>query len=100
MELRQEPLPGDDSITAALYGPLVLAADLGAGPPDGPMRIVHGRDTEPKDLPSPAPLPKLGGIEAVGELSFSVIGASSKYRVMPVCQITDQRYSVYWQSAG
>ena len=31
MELRQEALPGDDSVRAVLYGPLVLAADLGAG---------------------------------------------------------------------
>ena len=31
MKLRQESLPGDDSVAAALYGPLVLAADLGAG---------------------------------------------------------------------
>ena len=49
MDLRQEPLPGDDTISAALYGPLVLAADLGAGPADGPMKILHGRGTEPKD---------------------------------------------------
>ena len=59
MELRQESLPGDDSVAAALYGPLVLAADLGAGPAAGPMRVVHGRPTEPEDLPPPAPLPKV-----------------------------------------
>ena len=59
MELRQEPLLGEDSTVAALYGPLVLAADLGAGPPDGPMRVVHGRGTEPKDVPTANPLPRL-----------------------------------------
>jgi len=34
MELRQEPLAGDNSVTALLYGPLVLAANLGPGPTD------------------------------------------------------------------
>ena len=62
MELRQESLPGEDSTVAALYGPLVLATDLGAGPPDGPMRLIHGRvGTEPKDIPASDPLPKLAG---------------------------------------
>lgn len=86
MELRQESLPGDESVAAALHGPLVLAADLGAGPPDGPMRIVHGRDTEPKDLPAPDPLPKIASVQE-----------SAKYHLMPLYQIADQRYSVYWQ---
>jgi DUF1680 family protein len=81
MELRHETLPGDDSVAAALHGPLVLAADLGAGPPDGPMRIVHGRATEPKDLPVPDPLPKM----------------ESPSQLMPLYQIGDQRYSVYFQ---
>ena len=55
MELRQEPLPGDDSVTAALYGPLVLAADLGAGPPDGPRKVVHGRPQSPENFRRPLP---------------------------------------------
>jgi uncharacterized protein len=108
MELRQEPLPGDDSVTAALYGPLVLAADLGAGPPDGPMRVVYGRPTEPKDLPPPAPLPKVAAspdantkqwvqVESPSELRFTVAGESAKHQLMPMYQIGGQRYSVYWQ---
>jgi DUF1680 family protein len=59
MELRQEPLPGDDSIVAALYGPLVLAADLGAAPSDEAYRIIHSGDTVPKKLPAADPLPKV-----------------------------------------
>jgi hypothetical protein len=108
MEVREERLPGDDSVTAALYGPLVLAADLGAGPPDGPMRVVHGRSTEPKDLPPAAPLPKVAATPDVdakqwvqvvspSELRFTVAGESSKYELMPMYEIGDQRYSVYWQ---
>src|SRR5207248_8354148 len=32
MQLGSEPLPGDPATRAALYGPLVLAADVGLGP--------------------------------------------------------------------
>lgn len=108
MDLRQESLPGDDSVAAALYGPLVLAADLGAGPPDGPMRVIHGRATEPNDLRPPDPLPKVAAtqntstkqwiqVESPAELRFTVAGNGAKYNVSPMYAIGDQRYSVYWQ---
>jgi hypothetical protein len=108
MELRQESLRGDDSVTAALYGPLVLAGDLGAGPATGPRRVIHGRPTEPADLPAPNPLPKVGAkadantkqwiqVEASSALRFTVAGDGGKYQLMPMYQIGDQRYSVYWQ---
>jgi DUF1680 family protein len=100
MELRQELLAGDDTVAAALYGPLVLAADLGAGPPDGPMRVVHGRATEPKDLPAPDALPKLAAIqvESAPELRFVSDREGAKYQLMPMYEIGDQRYSVYWHA--
>jgi hypothetical protein len=93
MELHQEPLPGDDSISAALYGPLVLAADLGAGPADGPMKILHGGGTEPKDPPAADPLPKAAAVadsdtkkwvqvDSASDLRFTAAGESSKYQVL------------------
>ncbi len=101
MQLRQEPLPGDDTVTAALYGPLVLAADLGAGPSDGPLRIVHGRATEPKDLPAADPLPKSGAIqvESAPELRFISGGDGTTRHLVPMHAIGEQRYSVYWQTS-
>ena len=110
MTLRQEPLLGDESVTAALYGPLVLAADLGAGPADGPMKIVSGRATTPgKELPSPDPLPKIAAgpdaktdqwvqADSKSEMRFSVAGEGKKYDVVPMYRIRDQKYSVYWQT--
>jgi DUF1680 family protein len=108
MELRQESLPGDDSVMAALYGPLVLAADLGAGPADGPMRVVHGRPTEPEHLPAPDPLPKVSAgrdtnapqwlqIESVSQLRFTAAVEKAKYQLSPMYTIGDQRYTVYWK---
>jgi len=109
MQLRQESLPGDTTVLAALYGPLVLAADMGAGPADGPMRVIHGRETEPKNLPAPDSLPKVTApkdakidqwvqMDSQSELRFSVIGESAKVQLMPMYQIGDQRYSIYWQT--
>ncbi len=108
MQLRQETLAGDDSVHAALYGPLVLAADLGAGPADGPDRVIHSGETVPKNLPAASPLPKIAAaqdadakqwiqVESPSELRFTAAGESSKHSLMPMYQIGDQRYSVYWQ---
>jgi DUF1680 family protein len=109
MELREEALAGDDSVTAFLYGPLVLAADLGAGPADGPNRVIHGRATAPENIPPPAPLPKAAGklavrgvpwieLESKADLRFKAAAAGAEYRVMPMYRIRDQRYSIYWQA--
>jgi hypothetical protein len=108
MRLRYEPLPGDDSVGAALYGPLVLAADLGPAPTDGPYRIIHSGDTVPKKLPEADPLPKVATVpgvkpdqwiqvESKQDLRFTVSGESGRYQLAPMYQIGDQRYSVYWQ---
>ena len=111
MKLRQEPLPGDDSVAAALYGPLVLAADLGVGPVDGSMRVIHSGDTVPKNLPPTAPLPKVAAaqdtdtkqwihVESQWELRFTAAGESAKYDLIPMYQIRDQRYSIYCQTGN
>jgi DUF1680 family protein len=108
MELRQEPLPGDDSVAAVLYGPLLLAADLGPGPADGPSKVIHGGNTVPEHLPSPDPLPKAVAAAGAGpeqwvqtesqsELRFRTTAEGAKYELMPMYQIRDQRYAVYWQ---
>jgi len=108
MQLRQEPLSGDDSVNAAFYGPLVLAADLGAGPTDEPNRIIHSGETSPKNLPAPAAPPKVAAspdaatnqwihVESASELRFTAAGEDAKYPLMPMYAIDQQRYSVYWQ---
>ncbi len=111
MKLCQEPLPGDDSVAAALYGPLVLAANLGPGPADGPMRVIHGRDTVPKDLPVASAMPKVAGaqdtetkhwiqVASAPDLNFTCSRDNQKYDLIPMYEIQDQRYSVYWQTGN
>jgi hypothetical protein len=111
MKLRQEPLPGDDSVAAALYGPLVLAADLGPAPVDGPMRVIHSGETVPKNLPAAYPMPKVAGaqdtdtkhwiqVASATELNFTCSGVDQKYDLIPMYEIRDQRYSIYWQTGN
>ena len=108
MELRQEVLPGDESVVAALYGPLVLAADLGEAPSDEAYRIIHSGETVPKKLPSADPLPKVATdsgaktdhwiqVESKQDLRFAAAGEGGKRPLIPVYQIGGQRYSLYWQ---
>jgi hypothetical protein len=104
MQLWSESLPGDASTRAALYGPLVLAADLGPGPKDGPLKI-GGYDTGPKHAELPAPVPNpIAQADEAGEwmdvvsakdLSFKSRGANA-IAVKPMYRITDEKYAVYW----
>jgi len=79
----------------------VLAAELGPGPKDGPLKI-GGYDTGPRNAelgpPSEAPVAPGGDaadwIEIVSakELTFKV-GALA---VKPMVRVTDKKYAVYW----
>jgi DUF1680 family protein len=108
MELHREPLSGDSSVSAVHYGPLVLAANLGAGPVDGPSKVIHSGETVPKGLPKADPLPKAAptGTKidqwvqplSASELRFSAAAGGEKHELMPMFAVRDERYSVYWQS--
>ena len=108
MELQLEPLAGDEAVAAALYGPMVLAAELGAGPADGPNRVIPDGSTVPKGLPKPDALPKVAAdagagakqwieAESAGELRFRAATEGAQLNLVPMYQIREQRYSVYWQ---
>ena len=107
MRLYSEGLPGDENnLRAALYGPMVLAADLGQGPgADDPLRI-GGYDTGPsaQALPPPAEAPRgEGGRDATDwvqvvsakDLTFRS-GTKDDLAVKPMYRITGQKYAVYW----
>jgi hypothetical protein len=94
-----------------LYGPLVLAADLGPGPADGPGKVIHSGATVPDNLPSPDPLPKTFASPGIGpdqwvqaesksELRFKMAAEGAKYELVPMYRIRDERYAVYWQTGN
>jgi DUF1680 family protein len=106
MDLHDEPLLGDPDLRAAFYGPLLLAARLGPGPKDGPLKI-GGFDTEPKaealGKPAAAPLAPGGNaadwieVTSAAGLAFKST-AADKLPVKPMFRIADEKYAVYWQT--
>jgi DUF1680 family protein len=103
MRLRIQAMPDDPRLQAVLYGPLVLAGDLGSEGltkesvvgPEGPQVRRH-----PMEVPSfkaagddPASWIKPGE----KPLTFRTTNQSKDVTLEPLNSIFDKRYSVYWQ---
>jgi hypothetical protein len=105
MKVREESLAGSPDTIAAVYGPLVLAKNMAAGPTSGPTKIITGRPTAPPDVPAPAALPLVAEGTSTGwlrpvpgkPLQFRAETAEAASDVVPMYQIRDEKYSVYWQ---
>jgi hypothetical protein len=107
MHLRVEFLPDDPNIAAVLYGPIVLAGDLGSEGLTTPVR--YGPSVPPLGkLRTPAipafvgdPAKMLGSIERLPgkPLTFRTKGLAQPNDVtlVPFYQAADQRYTVYWK---
>ena len=118
MHLYAEVMPDDPAMQAFLYGPVVLAGDLGAnGLAErniiGPYAPRLGNP--PADAPTlpnaPPPIPPLeipafraagndlaNWIKPAGSpLTFRTTGQKTDVTLIPLNSIMDKRYSVYWQ---
>ena len=119
MTLRAEAMPDDHSTQAFLYGPLVLAGDLGSEGlterlivgPNAP-RIPRPGFNPPRrpDAPPPVPMIEIPSFRASGDLSswikpadgplqFRTAGQQKDVALVPLNSIFGKRYSVYWQVA-
>jgi DUF1680 family protein len=104
MGLRVESMPDDPKTQAFLYGPLVLAGDLGAegltqelivGPNAPRMRTApaldipsfHAAGKDPASWIKPSDKP----------LAFQTSGQPRDIALAPLNSIFDKRYAVYWQ---
>jgi hypothetical protein len=112
MRLSTEALLGASATQAVLYGPLVLAADLGDGPASGPTKILHGRGTAPEGVGAALANPAVRGANrsagsapdwidcvSASDLSFRARGVSGVREVVPMYRIRDQKYAVYWDTS-
>ena len=109
MSLRLEAMPDDPKMVALLYGPVVLAGDLGGegltetlrygpnAPPVNrlpavtvPVFIGEVKDVLGRVKPAPA---------AEGPLHFQTVGLGrpQEVRLLPLFKASDQRYTVYWK---
>jgi uncharacterized protein len=106
MSLHAAALPDDPRIQAAMYGPLVLAAQMGR---EGLTKAMIYGDSGPDDEHQKA-IPMLevsttngGGamqwVERIPDekLRFQTAGQTEGTKLMPLYQIMDERYSVYWK---
>lgn len=104
MTLHTAPLPDDPTVEAAMYGPLVLAAQMGK---EGlsPKMIYGSSGPHAKDQ-QPIPMPQVqSGPESAtwfekisGQgLKFQTVGQSETVSLTPLYKVFDERYSVYWK---
>jgi DUF1680 family protein len=107
MTLRTEPLPGDPTTVSLLYGPLVLAGDMGADglPPNG----QEAKDQQDfNKVPDPAaPVIDCPAAEILSHIK-QVPGAQLAFNsdglvkpadlpLIPFYRLHHERYTVYWQ---
>jgi uncharacterized protein len=111
MRLHTEPLLGDPTQQAVLYGPIVLAGRLGQDGLTEQMQYDadHGetdlapegapRGTMAVDVKSFADVRSASWIEPVsGEsLTFRTVGSSNPTALVPLSRIFGERYGVYWK---
>jgi len=117
MHLSASVMPDDHSTQAFLYGPIVLAGDLGS---EGlTERLIEGPNAPriPRpgfnyrrrpDAPPPVPTIEIPSFHATGELAswikpadgplaFHTAGQQKDVSLAPLNSIFGKRYSVYWQ---
>jgi hypothetical protein len=100
MPLHIASAPDDSQVQAAMYGPLVLAVRMGYEGLSTSMVYAGLRPNRDGDIPMP--VVNASGIwlertEAAQEnpLVFRTKGEGIQHTMIPLCQIMDERYSVY-----
>lgn len=108
MSLRTEPLLGDPTQQAVMYGPLVLAGKLGTEglTPDvlraPPTPVRMSPDNHAKPIPV-APIVASGDVHSwvvavPGKaLEFRTRGQAQEITLVPFNSIIDERFAVYWK---
>ena len=110
MSLHAAPMPDDPSIQAFMYGPLVLVGRMGTdGISDDNRRA---EPTPPREVPNyrnaaPPPAPELrmasadpsAWIKPVSgkPLEFRTTGQAIDFTLVPLHQVFDERYALYWK---
>ncbi|MDE3198035.1 MAG: glycoside hydrolase family 127 protein, partial [Acidobacteriota bacterium] len=115
MRLTVEKMPDDPKMQAFLYGPLVLAGDLGTeglddrlinGPSGPPIRRPESQAPPNRPLAPPIEVPSFRAaapdpaswIKPAGQpLTFRTAGQKQDVTLVPFNSLFGRRYSVYWE---
>ncbi|MBV8673946.1 MAG: glycoside hydrolase family 127 protein [Acidobacteriaceae bacterium] len=102
MQLHSSRLPGDRTMQAAMYGPLVLAVRMGN---DGLTREMQydttGKNIHPPGDPKPTPAPELPSTDAAADIApggtaLTFVTTAGEHReLIPLYRISGERYAVY-----
>jgi DUF1680 family protein len=101
MSLYLAPTPDDATVLAPRYGPVILAARLGAKDLTGTDIYGPPGPSHKKSIPVP-PIVNSTNTDQVepikGEkLAFLTVGQSANFDLVPFYQLFDERYTVYWK---
>jgi DUF1680 family protein len=106
MALRTESLPDDHSKVAFLFGPVVLAADLGPAPKSPTLPYARDQHDNLKEKPVGVPTLVRGEAPVTSyvvrskgpPLEFHTVGLGRPQEVslVPFWEISYDRYNVYW----
>jgi uncharacterized protein len=102
MTLRTEAMPDDPNMRAVLYGPLVLAGDLGTQGLTEQNTIGHSAPA-PRQIPIAIPSFKAADSwlkPSDRPLTFRTAGQATDVTLVPLNSLFGKRYSVYWQFVG
>lgn len=95
-DLRLEPLPDNRRVAAIMWGPLVLAGDL------GPENITRGRSLRPVSVPALVAAERhvTDWLKPVsgkpGAFRSDSVGRESDVELVPFYRLHRRTYSVYW----
>jgi DUF1680 family protein len=102
MSLHVAPLQDEPTTQAAMYGPLVLAGRLGSK--GLTQELIYGPlgPDEARTTPVPAILASGDSAEWLEpvkgqNVTFQTVGQKTGFDLVPLYQIFDERYTVYWK---
>jgi DUF1680 family protein len=104
MHLHLQAMPDDPEMVAVMFGPLVLAGDLGPQRASRPRKradqLLHDADD---NLPPPLlhdGTDAIYGISPIADqpLHFTATTGSGTVELIPLYQLFGERYTVYWRS--
>ena len=101
MALHADPMPDDETIQAAMYGPLVLAGRFETVTRDmafsGPGPKL-GTQTKVPDITATATNPLAWIVPDTKQpLTFNAVGQSQPFDLIPLYKVIHERYAVYWK---
>jgi len=108
MNLRPHPMPDDDALEAVMYGPLVLAGELGAegltaemmhaDPAKPTVNALEGKPVAGPEFRVPSKDPAAWLKPVTGHpLTFRTEGQAKDVTFSPFSRLFGQRYGIYWR---